>query len=67
MEVLHMAHVEEPFIPAPKEDSSSEAGQHRLQSLVSELLETNQELRFKVARLEQNLAEASAVYRLLAP
>jgi hypothetical protein len=43
-------------------------------TLVGELLETNQQLRFKLAELEQQsnrtasaLAEASAVYGLLLP
>lgn len=39
----------------------------RLQTLVTELLETNQELRQKVERLEERLHEAGAVYALLLP
>lgn len=49
----------EPLISAtPDATPAAETGNHRLQSLVGELLETNQELRFKVAALEQQLGQA---------
>lgn len=44
-----------------------EAERRRLQALVGELLAANQQLRFKVARLEQNLSETTTIYGMLAP
>ncbi|HVZ82820.1 MAG TPA: hypothetical protein VG893_04035 [Terracidiphilus sp.] len=41
--------------------------QGRLRKLVGELVTTNQELRFKLAQLEQRLDEAGVAYRLLMP
>ena len=62
--------METPVQPAPAPDDE----RVRLQELVAELMETNQELRFEVQGLRQTvaehhraLAEASAVYRLLVP
>jgi hypothetical protein len=59
---------------APAEPPGLEEQNARLMALVGELLETNQQLRFKVAELEQQskrqastLGEASAVYSLLLP
>jgi hypothetical protein len=59
---------------APAESHRLEEQNARLMTLVGELLETNQQLRFKLAELEQQsnrtasaLAEASAVYGLLLP
>ena len=59
---------------APDELHLLEARHDRLQKLVGELLRTNEELRFKVAHLEQKaertaraLDEASAIYGLLLP
>jgi hypothetical protein len=59
---------------APAEPLPLEKQNARLMTLVAELLETNQELRFKVTELEQKskrtanaLADASAVYRMLVP
>lgn len=58
--------------PAPASSPDDRHGQ--LLDLVGELLQANQELRFKVAQLEQkaertvrNLAESAAVYALLLP
>lgn len=57
---------------APAADVDEEHG--RLLKLVGELIATNQELRFKLAQVEQqaargarDLAEAAVVYRLLMP
>jgi hypothetical protein len=57
---------------APAADAGDENG--RLMKLVGELIATNQELRFKLAQVEQqaargarDLAEAAVVYRLLMP
>ncbi len=58
--------------PAAASSHNDRNGQ--LLDLVGELLQANQELRFKVAQLEQkaeraarNLAESAAVYALLLP
>ncbi len=57
---------------APAADAGDEHG--RLLKLVGELIATNQELRFKLAQVEQQaargareLAEVGVVYRLLMP
>ncbi len=59
---------------APAESLPLEQQNARLMALVGELLEANQQLRFKAAELEQQskrtasaLADASAVYALLLP
>jgi hypothetical protein len=59
---------------APAESLPLEQQNDRLMALVGELLAANQQLRFKVAELEQQskrtasaLADASAVYALLLP
>ena len=59
---------------APAEPLPLEQQNARLMALVGELLEANQQLRFKIAELERQskrtasaLAEASAVYALLLP
>jgi hypothetical protein len=59
---------------APAESLPLEQQNDRLMALVGELLAANQQLRFKVAELEQqskptasSLADASAVYALLLP
>jgi hypothetical protein len=59
---------------APAESLPLEDQNARLMALVGELLEANQQLRFKVADLERQtkrtasaLTEASAVYALLLP
>ena len=62
-----MAQTDETQGPAPVDTDAIEAEARRLQALVGELLATNQELRFKVARLEKNLSETSTVYRMLTP
>jgi uncharacterized protein (DUF3084 family) len=62
-----MAQIDEPQRSAPVEIDAIEAERRRLQALVGDLLKTNQELRFKVARLEQHLSETTTVYRMLAP
>ena len=62
-----MAQMDETERSAPVEIDAVEAERRRLQALVGDLLKTNQELRFKVARLEQNLSETTTVYRMLAP
>lgn len=51
-----MAQSEQRTSPAPED--SAEASQDRLQALVSELLQTNQELRFKIALLEERAESA---------
>jgi len=48
-----MAHREQAIDTAPDASHSLEAKNHRLQTLVGELLATNQELRFKVVELEK--------------
>jgi hypothetical protein len=59
---------------APPEILPLEQQNIRLMALVTELLETNQQLRFKLAEREREskrtanaLADASAVYRMLVP
>ncbi|MGA8731705.1 MAG: hypothetical protein WB608_23305 [Terracidiphilus sp.] len=59
---------------APDDSLSLEARHGRLQTLVGELLRTNEELRLRVLHLEQkverrtrSLDEACAVYGLLMP
>ena len=54
-------------VVAANTPNAIEAERRRLQALVGELLATNQELRFKVERLEKNLSETSTVYRMLTP
>jgi uncharacterized protein (DUF3084 family) len=48
-----MAQPEQRMISAPEGAVALQAKTHQLQILVGELLATNQELRFKVATLEQ--------------
>jgi hypothetical protein len=62
-----MAQIDETQRSAPVEIDLIEAERRRLQALVGELLKANQELRFKVARLEQNVSETATVYGMLAP
>jgi len=69
-----MAHREQAIDTAPDASHSLEAKNHRLQTLVGELLATNQELRFKVVELEKQakslergLAETSAAAGALWP
>jgi hypothetical protein len=64
---MSMAQIDETQGSAPVEIDLIEAEHRRLQALVGELLKTNQELRFKLARLEQNLSDTTTVYRMLAP
>jgi len=53
-----MAHTEQRTDAAPEVPFALEAKNHQLQTLVGELLATNQELRFKVAQLELRLESA---------
>jgi len=69
-----MAHREQTIDTAPDVSFALEAKNHRLQTLVGELLATNQELRFKVVELEKQtknlergLAETSAAAGALWP
>lgn len=50
-----MAQAEQTMSAAPEASLALEAKNHRLQTLVGELLTSNQELRFKVAELELRL------------
>lgn len=62
-----MAQTDETQRSAPVGIDAIEAERRRLQALVGELLAANQQLRFKVARLEQNLSETTTIYGMLAP
>jgi hypothetical protein len=64
---MQMAQMDDAQRSAPGQIDPIDAERRRLQALVGELLKANQELRFKVARLEQNVSETTAVYRMLAP
>jgi hypothetical protein len=48
-----MAQIEQTMSAAPDASRVLEAKNHQLQTLVGELLATNQQLRFKVAQLEE--------------
>ncbi|HTA79935.1 MAG TPA: hypothetical protein VK720_10335 [Terracidiphilus sp.] len=62
-----MAQMDETQRSAPAGIDAIEAERRRLQALVGELLAANQELRFKLARLERNLSETTTIYGMLAP
>jgi predicted nucleic acid-binding Zn-ribbon protein len=73
-EAMPMAQMMQAKNDAPDDLHSVKAKHDRLQKLVSELLLTNEQLRLKVAQLEQRsertaraLDEASAIYGLLLP
>ncbi len=55
---METAQVEPLMSATPDASLALEASNRRLQSLVGELLATNQELRFKIAALERQVGQA---------
>ena len=55
---MAMAQMEPKMSTTPDASLALEASNRRLQSLVGELLATNQELRFKIAALERQVGQA---------
>lgn len=55
---MAMAQMEPKMSATPDTSLALEASNRRLQSLVGELLATNQELRFKIAALERQVGQA---------